>query len=83
MDTTKQKSKILGKIRFPVAFQTDVELLSIVSVDDIFPNIFHADVRLLTISQNDPGTRLADNDKSAEKIHEMFRVFSNRLLELI
>jgi hypothetical protein len=55
-----------------------------VSVDDIlYPKIFHPDVRLLRAFQTAPGSRLVDNDKSAEKIHAMFRVFSNRLLALI
>ncbi len=62
----------------------DVEWLSIVSVADIlYPKIFHPDVRLLRAFQTGPGSRLVDNDKSAEKIHEMFRVFSKRLLALI
>jgi hypothetical protein len=70
----KQKSKILGNDKLPSTFQTLVFPM-FRSVDEIFPNIPHADVKLPIKSHTDPGSMFVDNDKSAANTHEMFRVF--------
>jgi hypothetical protein len=44
-------------------------------VDDIFPKSPHDDDMLLRMPDNDTGMILAGSNKSAENMHEIFRVF--------